>query len=187
MKKILVTIILTALLFLNNKTFAQNYEVGTNIVNLGAGIGGFWGLGGHPFVIGSYEHGLGRLGAGVFGLGIIGGYNKQTIGYSFPNGKLDYIYTTSYVALNSTWHPDFLNTDKYDVYGAARIGYVNFGMKMESTGSWNFVDGTTMDLNSGFTVGFAIGGRYYFTKKLGAFAELGRDVSYSKVGVFLKF
>jgi hypothetical protein len=89
--------------------------------------------------------------------------------------------------LRGTWHPDFLNGEKYDVYGAVQLGYVHFGYSYSATGYYNTSSAGGSSLNSGLAFGLAVGGRYYLTKNIGLMAELGYDIAFLKVGASVKF
>jgi hypothetical protein len=69
-----------------------------------------------------------------------------------------------------------LNTDKADIFAGASLGYWSVGSK-----GFNYGYG-----NSAFFV-IQVGGRYYFTEKLGAYAEFGGgNLSGGTVGITFK-
>ena len=86
------------------------------------------------------------------------------------------------------WHPEILVSGTYDVYGALQLGYVTYGYDFSGTGVYaDDAYKVKNNLNSGLGLGLIVGGRYYFTDNIGAFLELGYDLSYSKIGVAFNF
>lgn len=70
----------------------------------------------------------------------------------------------TYIAVRTTYVPDILNTSDYNVYAAFQLGFQSI-------------------VFSDLYAALNIGGRYYFTKNLGAFAEAGVDIPFLKIGV----
>jgi hypothetical protein len=80
MKKIIYILTLLPLLILLHIDFAKaQYEVGTNVVDLGIGFGTFYSWPGNesPVVSASLDHGIAKLGPGVLGtigIGLLASY-----------------------------------------------------------------------------------------------------------------
>jgi hypothetical protein len=126
----------------------------------------------------SFSVGSNTLNAGV---GFGGGYNVGLL------ASLDHGFMTAgpgtlslggvigiapddytYVAARATYVPDILNTPEYNVYAAFQLGFQSI-------------------IVSDLYAALNIGGRYYFTKNLGAFAEIGVDIPFLKMGVSYNF
>ncbi len=196
-KNLLKFSFLIATLFYSLQSFSQTgsiYGIGTNVLNLGLGVGYsvsyISGANSSPVLSASFEHGVSKLGPGTLGIGGIISYQGSS--YSFSDGFGDSYketWHTTYIALRGTWHPDFLVADKYDVYGALQLGYVNYGYSSSASGPYvnTALNNSSNSLASGLALGLAVGGRYYLTKRVALFGELGYDICYLKVGASVKF
>ena len=163
MKKFFAIIALFSLPLMATNSFAQMaIDKGTKFVNLGIGLGGAY----------SYGSALGFNAAADFGVAkniTVGG----VVGYrSFGDGVGGY----DLGARGSYHFNDLLSTpETVDLY--AGIGLTYFGYTGLSGVGYNL---------SFISVPIHIGGRYFFSEKLGAFAELGSAVSTLKLGVTFK-
>ena len=162
------------------------FDVGTNVVNLGIGLGNRYGygtgfFGGNssvfPAISVSYERGIMPLGPGVLGVGIFAGYQ----GASYSLGGDKWKYTDVIVTLRGAFHYPVL--PQFDAYGGVGLGLRHAGVSSTGSGVYNFGESSFNEL----ALGLFAGGRYYFTPRIGAFAELGYDQTYLKVGVAAKF
>ncbi|MBF9142353.1 outer membrane beta-barrel protein [Hymenobacter properus] len=164
------------------------FGVGTNAVNLGIGVGsrysygaGFFGGSSSvsPALSLSYERGILPLGPGVLGVGGLVGY--QSASYDFGGGD-KWKYTDIVVMVRGAFH--YPVNEKFDAYGGLGLGVRRAGVSYSGGsiyGSLGSASGTE------FIPGFFVGGRYFFTESIGAFAELGYDQTYLKVGLAAKF
>ncbi|GAB3732471.1 hypothetical protein GCM10027594_14310 [Hymenobacter agri] len=159
--------------------------MGTNAVNLGVGLGSRYSyalgvFGGNssvsPALSVSYERGIIPLGPGVLGVGGIIGYQSASYEYSGFKDK----YTDLIVMVRGAFH--YPVTPKFDAYAGVGIGVRHLGYSSNYTGPYTSDYGST-----GATSGLFVGGRYYFTPSIGAFAELGYDQTYLKAGLAVKF
>ncbi|MBD2770193.1 hypothetical protein IC235_20095 [Hymenobacter sp. BT664] len=162
------------------------FEVGTNVVNLGIGLGnrysyGVGFLGGStsvgPAISLSYERGIMPLGPGVLGVGGFVGYQGAT--YSFIGDKWKYTDVT--IMVRGAFHYPVL--PQLDAYGGLGLGLRHAGVSFEGSSFYNTGTASANELASGL---FA-GGRYFFSENIGAFAELGYDQTYLKAGLTAKF
>jgi|SRR5690606_12633015 len=160
----------------------QQFHKGTNTVNLGIGLGtALGGLGkARPAISLTMDRGLWNApGPGVISLGgYIGntGYKYTDLGYTAK-----WNYTT--VGLRGAYHYNgFIKVPQLDAYGGIMLGYniVNYSSDDNST---------ALDDTYGSELGFSgfLGGRWFFSKKIGAFAELGYGVAVLNAGVTFKF
>lgn len=171
---------------------AQTFEKGDNVLSLGAGFGSTLG-----FVKGSsqtpalsinFERGTWEAGPGVISAGGYIGY--KSIRYSGGSGSYNYTQTWNYsiVGARAAYHYTGWDTDKFDLYAGLMLSYniLRYTYKDNLGGSGGSVSGTG---NYGSGAGFTsfIGGRYYFTPTIAAYAELGYGVSYFNAGLSFKF
>ncbi len=185
MKKILYLLIG---LFLSTQVNAQTFATGDNVVNIGVGflggyrLSGYSGVKASPALSAYFEHGFKELGPGVLGLG--GGIEFRKVGYDYSYGGYEASWTYLIIAARGVYHPNFAQTDKLDGYGGLALGYNSLTYKDTyydklGIGRPNFGSGAFYSL--------FIGGRYYFTDKIAAFAELGYGLTNLKLGISLKF
>jgi len=165
----------------------EPFGVGSNALNLGIGLGSRYGygsglLGGSssvsPAISLSYERGFMPLGPGVLGLGAFVGY--QGAKYDLGGGD-KWKYTDLIVTLRGAFH--YPVTPQFDAYGGLALGVRRAGVSFEG----NSFAGIGSSSASELTTGLFVGGRYFFTPTIGAFAELGYDQSFLKLGLSAKF
>lgn len=157
------------------------FEVGTNAVNLGIGFGTSYAYLGSsvsstPAFSASFERGVVELGPGVIGLGVLAGYQGTSADYfGFKQKSTDVV-----VAVRGAFH--YPVSDKFDAYAGIGIGYRSISYSFDGAG----IGSTTANYGGVFSAGF-LGGRYFFTDAIGAFAELGYDQTFLKIGLTAKF
>lgn len=168
--------------YVGNKPF----DVGTNVVNLGIGLGNRYGygtgfLGGSssvsPAISVSYERGIMPLGPGILGVGAFVGYQ----GASYDLGGDKWKYTDVIVTLRGAFHYPVL--PQFDAYGGVGLGLRHAGVSFSGNTYYGFATASANEA----ALGLFAGGRYYFTPSIGAFAELGYDQTYLKAGLSVKF
>ncbi|WP_201987329.1 porin family protein [Hymenobacter rubidus] len=160
------------------------FAVGSSVINLGVGLGSRYGYtalyGGNtsvtPAISVSFERGIIPLGPGVLGVGVFAGYQSASYEYSTFKDK----YTDIIVMVRGAFH--YPVSDEFDAYAGLGLGVRHLGYSSNYTGPYAVDYGTT-----GAASGLFVGGRYYFTPGIGAFAELGYDQSYLKIGLSAKF
>ena len=167
------------------------FDVGTNALNLGIGLGNRYGYGSglfggsssvSPALSVSYERGILALGPGVLGVGAFVGY--QGASYDLGGGD-KWKYTDLVVTLRGAFHYPVL--PNLDAYGGLSLGVRHLGTSFSGpSGSFYNSLGIDSSVNEAATNLF-VGGRYYFTSNIGAFAELGYDQTYIKIGLAAKF
>ncbi len=159
---------------------AQPFERGTNMVNLGIGLGSnLGGLGdGRPAISASFERGVWDIGGpGVISLG---GYVGNTgYKYSFMDYTQKWDYTI--IGVRGAYHYNgFTDAPSLDLYGGVMLSY-----NIVSYSATNYSGPNSYGSGTGFS-GF-IGGRWMFADKFGAFAELGYGISTLNIGLSIKF
>ena len=164
----------------------QPFAVGTNAVNVGVGFGNryatvFSGAGGSstPALSLSYERGVTEISGFVLGVGLFVGYQGSS--YESKVSGAAYKQTTTDLIVNLRGAMHYPVSEKLDAYAGLGIGYRNLSFKSEPS--------TALDLSVTGSSGLQLfaGARYFFTPSLGAFAELGYDQTYAKIGLALKF
>jgi hypothetical protein len=149
-------------------------------VNLGIGFGLSDGLIGTnasslPALSVSYTRGVAQVGPGTISVGGLVGYKSYT--WSYGGDKA--VWRHVFVGARGAYHYNF-NNPKLDTYAGVGLG-VRRTSYSASQSSGSLADGSQVELN-----GF-VGARYFFTNTLGAFSELGYDMSLLKVGVSARF
>lgn len=168
-------IVFCTLTFVN----AQEFNAGTNVVNLGIGVGGDYGdfltSSISPGISASYERGIWEIGGpGVISLGGylgIKNYRYETIG-------VDSKWTYTTIGFRGAYHFHGLEVENLDVYGGAMIAYniANFSG-----------DPVVFRVRSRVAPTLFVGGRWYFGDTFGVFAEVGYGVAVLTVGGSIRF
>ncbi|MEO5569782.1 MAG: hypothetical protein ABIT08_07655 [Bacteroidia bacterium] len=177
------------------------FQKGTNVISAGLGLGSALGSGyssssNTPGLSASYEHGVWTVGGpGVISLGgYLGfkGYKYEYVGtgYYFPS---TYIYTVSQkwnytvIGVRSAYHYNGLESDEWDLYGGAMLSYNIVNYEYSDNDPYNSVSYNSENYDNNIYFTLYIGGRYFFSKSWGAYAELGYGVSYLNIGASYKF
>ena len=171
---------------------AQAFQKGTNVVSLGIGLGSsllsYSGSSQTPAISANFERGIWDIGGpGVVSLGGYIGYKGYSYDGSYSSGyKWSEKWNYTIVGIRSAYHYNGLSEKKIDLYGGVMLSanivsykYTNSSGYNESASAGNYNSG------AGFTA--FVGGRYFFTDKIAAMAELGYGVSYLTIGASLKF
>ena len=162
MKKIFILF-----LFASNFAVAQAIQSGESQINLGVGMSG-WGL---P-VYGGYEYG--------FSDQISGGVEASFRNFTKNYGSADYKYTAFGIGVFANYHfNEALNIpEPWDFYGGLNLGYFNVKVDSDYPGA----------IASGTSFGGQLGGRYYFSDKMGVNLEFngGSAVTGGKLGITIK-
>lgn len=192
--------ILGCILLLNvMNVFGQAFQKGNGVLNIGMGLGGYvryWG-GGYsstPYFNVSFDYGVYDFEDPKnlsIGIGAYLGYKSVSYtwydawwdkqGRLHINEPVKQTWTYINFGIRPSVHYSF--DDKAQVYGGFGLGYVNVSYKYSHPDYYYY--GGSYGSYVGITL-FA-GGRYYFSKSLGAFAELGYGLSYLNLGISLKF
>ncbi|WP_353138417.1 hypothetical protein [Pseudopedobacter sp.] len=179
MKKTIFTL---AVIFITMAVQAQQFQKGTTMTNVGIGLGTtLGGLGNErPAISASADYGVWDInGPGVISLG---GYVGNT-GYKYMSGNYTYKWNYFVLGARSAYHYNgFTSVPKLDVYGGAMLGY-NI-VKYSSDGDDMVI---ADNYGSGMGLSVFLGGRWFFSDNIGAYAELGYGVSVLNAGVTVKF
>ena len=103
--------------------------------------------------------------------------------FDYMGGGTTYYYTVTYLGARGSYHFNRLlnlNEEKFDLYAGVGLGYQSWRPTSDFYRSY-------YTYNSGLFFNYFAGGKYYFTKKVGAFVELGyTGISSSRIGLSLK-
>jgi hypothetical protein len=154
---------------------AANLGVG---FGLGYGYGIFSGVRSTPALSLSVERGIiDDIGPGVISVGGLVGYKS----YSWKSGSYKSSWKNFIVSARGAYHYNILDNPKVDTYAG-----LSLGVRVESYSS-NYYDYDNSYGGATLTSGIFIGGRYMLTDNIGAFGELGYDMSYLKLGLTARF
>ncbi len=130
----------------------------------------------------SFESGTKVLQVGIgvggsFGTPISGAFEygvSDKIGIQVGGGFTNVDVFGTYILINAGANYHFYTEDKFDAYAGLFLGYNKF-------------DYSGFGSPSSTYFGARLGGRYYFSDSVGAFAELGYGLANLNVGVAFKF
>lgn len=171
-------------------TGGEPFAVGTTALNVGIGLGSRYSYGGgyfggnsssSPALSVSVERGIIPLGPGVLGVGVFAGY--QGASYDLGGGD-KWKFTDVIVTVRGAFHYPVL--PQFDAYGGLGLGVrrLSSSWSGSATSIYNLSGNTS---STDVASGLFVGGRYFFTSNIGAFAELGYDQTYLKAGLTAKF
>src|ERR1700740_3488023 len=138
MKKIIVLFVTITFISVATTSKAQDeqcFKKGTSAINLGVGFGntvaystsvyGGYGYGRSisisPAFTASYEFGITHLGIGIIGAGLEFGYQGSHNTYNDGVYIYKEIWTTLAFGPRATYHFDFLNKKKFDIYPIIQV------------------------------------------------------------------
>lgn len=177
------------------------FELGTKLINVGVGFGGYqyygsWGgyrYSSTPALSVSYEQAWPKkLGPGFLGVGAYVGFKHAQSRYEdyYIFGER-YYYEHNWnhfvAAARGVYHWDVLNAKNAEVYGGVLLGFrvTTYSYKTNSPSnsySYKRSDGGLAPVASVFA-----GARWYFVPKVALFAEVGYGISYLTGGCTFKF
>lgn len=166
-----------ATLGFSKKADAQVYSKGASLVNVGIGFGARYGNG-LPIGL-AYDYGVTKN----ISVGLQVDYTSWSLPYALGG---EFTYRNIPVGIRGAYHFDGIgDANKLDLYLGVVLGYQVI-MVSEPSG-FKAYPGYSAAFGSGILYGGMAGARYFFTPKIGAFAELGYGVSVGKIGVTFKF
>ena len=147
----------------------QAYQKGDNLLNLGVGIGGTYGM---PIGL-SFEHGFSDKISG----GVYLGYASKEENFGFAAWKWMHLLGVA----RASYHFNF-NVENLGPYAGVILGY-NY-----AKGEWsNGAGGNWATPSAGGVVyGGHVGARYLFSSSFGIFAELGYGLGNVNAGITFK-
>lgn len=187
MKKIAITLF-AAFMALSLSAQDNLLTKGEKVLNLGIGLGStlYSGSGYKstiPPISASFEVGVKDdvLDVGSIGVGGYLGYASSKWEYSYYGGTWGYKYTNFILGARGSFHYPLV--EKLDTYTGLMIGFNVVSAKETGTIDplYNYNAST-----SGLIWSWYAGGRYYFTDKFAAMAEIGYGIAWLNLGVALK-
>jgi hypothetical protein len=171
------------------RTWYNSYALGMEdskfLINAGIGLGILPYKMSIPPISASVEYrlGLANIPLSVGGYFGITGYDEELTAYSSYKGTL-----VGFGAKGS-YHFNFLKN--LDTYVSLTLGWLIYNQEVKTTipvtGGDDVTTTAENDLST-FFYGFNLGARYFFTKNIGAYVELGYSaVSVASAGLALKF
>jgi hypothetical protein len=165
---------------------AQTYQVGTNVVSFGVGLGssiaGYTYGSQTPGISLQYERGVWEAGPGVISLGGYIGFKGYKYSYTSPGESYTEKWNYTIVGARGAYHFTGLDVENLDVYGGLMLAYDD--LNYSSSGSGGF---SSTNYGSDLSLTAFVGAKYFFAGDLGAFAELGYGVAFLNVGLSYKF
>jgi hypothetical protein len=152
-------------------------------IHLGAGIGYVqYGDLVIPPLIASADFNL-PIGGLPFTLGGIFGITASKWEYAVGSYKATFDYTSMAIGARFGYHPNF-GVKNLDAYANVEFGYWGVQAKASS----NVGGYTASGVGGTLYYGANIGAQYFFTKNIGAFAELGYSaLTFARIGLAVKF
>lgn len=192
--KLLSTLILTASIPM---AASAQFNEGENVLGLGVGVlGGYtvgWngsGVSQSPALNFHFDHGMGELGPGTWGLGGYVGYKTISYkeNYNYGSGNYSYNYHYSYLVIGArgTWHYNEWHNNKWDTYGGVMLAYRGVSYTDNSDYPSGYPGNSYSYDGSGLGLSVFLGSRYYFSDKFGAYGELGYGLTALQLGVTMK-
>ncbi len=175
MKKIILGVCFWSAFFLFSTGAMAQFKKGDNLLNVGIGVNSYY-SGGIPLSV-SYEKGVTE--------DISVGGSLDYLSHHYGVFGADYRFTALYIGARGSYHFNRLlnlRNDKVDIYAGVGLGYRSF--------SWSNYNGISLGntYGSGLFLGIYAGGRYYFSKKVGGFLELGAlGSTNARLGVSFRF
>jgi hypothetical protein len=182
-KKLFITLA-CALLAFTSSLNAQIFGEGTKHFHIGIGVGSPYYYSGSKSTVPPI-HVSGEVGmTDKIGVGGLIGYTSSTYEENYIYGDA-YKWKFSYLIIGARGSYHFWQNDKADAYAGLLLGYNAASAKFESTDPdlENYVSEPSV---GGVAFGAFGGIRYQFQEKVGAFAELGYNISWLSVGLHLK-
>lgn len=183
-----------ASIFLPAKAQAQFHE-GADMLGVGVGIlggynAGWHGAGAHqsPALNLHYDHGMGKLGPGTWGLGGYLGFKTASYrAWHHQLVHLDYRYTYLVLGVRGTWHYNEWHGDSnLDTYAGLMLAYnsVTFRNRTDYN-SYTYLDNYRYS-GSGLGLGAYVGARYFLSDQIGVYGELGYGLTWLQAGLAIR-
>jgi hypothetical protein len=165
------------------------FHKGSTMANVGLGLGlgyGYYGtFKSTPAMSLSVEHGVAEgIGPGTIGIGGLVGY--KGFHYDYPGTNYKSTWSNIIVAARGTYHYNVFENPKLDTYGG-----ISLGVRIQKWTDTYYDEIPELKGYSSSTAyltsGIFVGARYFLSDNIGAFTELGYDMSYLKIGITARF
>ena len=180
--KNLIYSLIAACFFMLNTADAQTPMVkGNNLVMAGLGIGGYGRSVSStvsPTFMATFQRGIvNDLGPGNLS---VGGTIAVKTG-TYDGFSTDVRWNYFAFAGRASYHPHFVKSEKFDLFGGLGLGYYSANAKVEGFGDVGIASA------SAIAITFHLGARYAINEKFGVWAELGTELSLLSGGVSYSF
>lgn len=173
-----------------NSDVKPAFDKGSNTIGLFVGGGVSYGYYGNvtetPSVGVFFDHGLlADIGPGTIGIGGVIAFKNSN--YLYNSGNYKATWTNVVVGVRGTYHLTLLKekNNKFDPYAGITAGLRILRYKDTYYSSLGI---SPYDYPGAYPlIGGFVGAKYNFAKNFGAFAELGYDISYARIGLNLNF
>lgn len=173
-----------------NSSVKPAFDKGSNTIGLFVGGGVSYGYYGNvtetPALGVLFDHGLlSEIGPGTIGIGGVIAFKSSN--YLYNSGNYKATWTNIVVGVRGTYHLTLLKekNNKFDPYAGVTAGLRILRYKDTY---YSAVGVSPYDYPGAYPViGGFVGAKYNFAKHFGAFAELGYDISYARIGLNLNF
>lgn len=190
MKNKLLLVVATIIMAAStNKAHAQEFMAGNINVNVGFGIGGylsyvsFGDFKTSPLLTVSLDYAyMDDVGPGTIGIGGLLGYKSSSYEYNYFGYTDKGSWKDFVVGGRGSYHV-YLDIPKVDIYGVVNLGVVVETYDYSSDSPLTVGNNST---SVGLYGGLCAGAKYFFTDNLAAYAELGYDVAWIKLGVTVR-
>lgn len=174
---------------------SAQFEEGDNVLGLGIGILGGYNVGWSggsvnqsPALNVHFDHGMGDLGPGTWGLGGYVGYKTIAYKAKYYTYQYDYRYNYLVIGARGTWHyNEWHGNEKLDTYGGLMLAYRSIAYTDDTNYGPAGNPGTYSYSGSGLGLSVFVGTRYYFSDNVAVFGELGYGLTTLQLGVAFKF
>ena len=172
----------------NSGSAKPAFEKGSKTLGIFIGAGVEYGYYGNysqlPAIGIIYDHGIiNNVGPGTIGIGGVIGFKSAWYKYS---GGERATWTNYFIGARGTYHLTILKdkNNKFDPYAGVTAGFRIYDYNDSYYGG----RANPYGYNSVYPVfGFFVGAKYNFSKNFGAFAELGYDISFFRIGLNANF
>jgi hypothetical protein len=156
------------------------FNQSNKLLNVGVGLSSYYY--GNPIGL-SFESGVSE------NISVGGQFDYNSGNYDgYYGSSYRWGYSAYYLGIRGSYHVNQLlkiNSKNVDLYAGVGLGYQRFRWDDESYG---YGYGYNYNYRSGLFFNYFIGGKYYFTDKIGGFLELGyTGLSSARVGLAVKF
>lgn len=156
------------------------YNQGDKMLSAGVGLSSYYY--GNPIGL-SYESGINEN----ISIGVQLDYNSGSTNDYYYSSRNRWGYSAYYLGARGSYHLNRIlgiRDKNVDLYTGIGLGYRRFKWDDD----YGYGNGYGYSYNSGLFFNYFVGGKYYFTEKIGAFVELGyTGISSSRVGLSVKF
>jgi hypothetical protein len=178
-------------------SFSQSMQKGTSVFSVGLGApGGYISPGAvgygesvfySPALDLSYEKGvIADIPHSLIGLGAYVSMDFHSDNYSDNVYYYNNHWTDFIIGAKGWYHLDFLNKNKYDVFGTLMLGVRISAYSYSSNDNVYYDEHKSNASSVGPAASISVGARYWFKPKMGVYGELGAGHDFAVIGLCFK-